>query len=243
MKKIIALILTIAVSISIISITSTAAKEVAMVGVFENVGFNIIQSDINVWTKINSKKLDEQELKKIAVEVADQMNIQKPYEFKLLYENDNQKCILTKKSKNARTQIKIERIKNKELVENYAVIDITLYDKFDNTDYLKKLCQDELEKVGEKPKSNVTIVGYCSGNIDKGQKQVVSNKVFSYLRAKKTEENDIENGYNINGYSRLIDNHIITKNKKMNLDLSMNYNECEDKTYLFLATPIITVEY
>lgn len=243
MRKIIALVLTVVISISIINIVSSKTDEVVMVGAFENVGFNIIQSDINVWTKLISKSLDEEALKKMAMEVAEQINIQKPYEFTLLHENNNSKCILTKISKNAMTQIKIESIKNKELIQNYAVIDITLYDKFDNTDYLKDLCQNQLEKIGKIAKSNVTIVGYCSGNIDKGQKEVVANKMFTYLKAKKTEKNIIDNGYNINGYSRLIDNHIISKNKKMNLDLSMNYNECEDKTYLFLATPIITVEY
>lgn len=242
MKKIIALGLTVLLSIGMINIAS-ATKEVAMVGAFDNIGFNIIQSDINVWTKIQSKSLNEDSLKNLAETVAKKINIQKPYEFTLLHENNNEKCILTKTSKKTLTQIKIESMGNEDIIKNYVVIDITLYDQFENVDYLKQLCEEKLEEIGQKSKSNVTVVGYCAGNIDKNQKEVVSNKVFSYLKAKKTEENIIDNVYNINGYTRLIDNHIMSKNKKMNLDLSMNYNECEDKTFLFLATPIITVEY
>ena len=242
MKKIIAFGLTILISIGMINIVS-ASKELAMVGAFDNIGFNVIQSDINVWTKINSKSLDEEKLKQLAQSVAKQINVEKPYELTVLNENNNSKCILTKISKKALTQIKIESMENKDKIDNYVVIDITLYDKFDNVEYLKQLCEEQLEKIGQKAKSNVTVVGYCSGNIDKKQKEVVSNKVFSYLKAKKTEENMIDNGYNINGYTRLVNDYIMSKNKKMNLDLSMNYNECEDKTFLFLASPVITVEY
>ena len=36
---------------------------------------------------------------------------------------------------------------------------------------------------------------------------------------------------------------VVSKGEKVNMDLAVTYNEEENKTYLYAATPVITLEY
>ena len=44
-------------------------------------------------------------------------------------------------------------------------------------------------------------------------------------------------------FSPLIDEYIYTGNRKMNLNIALRYSELENKTYILIGTPIITIGY
>ncbi|OZV13462.1 hypothetical protein CIW83_04260 [Tissierella sp. P1] len=44
-------------------------------------------------------------------------------------------------------------------------------------------------------------------------------------------------------YTPLIESSIFSGEKKVNLNLAIRYNENEDKTYIWIGTPIITTGY
>jgi len=61
--------------------------------------------------------------------------------------------------------------------------------------------------------------------------------------AKKVEGITEENLISISAYSPRVKSSILVNEKRVNINLAMRYNSYEDKTYIWLATPVITTEY
>ena len=57
------------------------------------------------------------------------------------------------------------------------------------------------------------------------------------------EENRSMDLYTICGYTPLLEEHVMQQGSPINLNLAMNYNEEEDRTYIYAAVPILSLDY
>mgnify|MGYP000995704344 CR=1 FL=1 len=92
---------------------------------------------------------------------------------------------------------------------------------------------------------NITtcIVGTFDGyvNLDEKEKEIVqATKLTKGQIVEKYAEDDT---LSFSIYTPYIEEHIYTGNNKMNLNIAVRYNEYEDKTYIWIGTPIITIGY
>ena len=92
---------------------------------------------------------------------------------------------------------------------------------------------------------NVTscILGTINGNIDMYEKEQEILGAAEKIKGKVIEEYKDENLISLSIYTPLIKEYIYTGNNKMNLNISMRYNEYENKTNIIIGTPIITSGY
>lgn len=67
--------------------------------------------------------------------------------------------------------------------------------------------------------------------------------VLKHIKGNIVEEFSDEDFSSYTVYSPLIENYLIINKKKININLSIRYNEEEDYTYLWIGTPIITAGY
>lgn len=77
---------------------------------------------------------------------------------------------------------------------------------------------------------------------DEDMEEKVNNTLKRY-KAEVIEEysDEFVSSYTI--YSPLIEDYLLIDEKKINLNIAIRYNEYEDKTYIFIGTPIITIGY
>jgi len=94
-----------------------------------------------------------------------------------------------------------------------------------------------------KPKMNSCIVGNFDGKLKSEKMDIISDELFKILEAKKIEGINEKGLISISAYSPYLSENIKVKGKNVNLNLAIRYNEFENKTYIWLATPIITIEY
>ena len=103
--------------------------------------------------------------------------------------------------------------------------------------------KDKFKKFRLKPKVNTCIIGCFDGKLDYEEMHSISKNILKYAKAKKIDSISDNNLISISAYSPYIDNNIEVGGKRINMNLALRYNAYENKTYIWLATPVITIEY
>lgn len=93
------------------------------------------------------------------------------------------------------------------------------------------------------PQVNACIMGMFDGKKEPKLLDDIYNKVLKEVKALRVEGINDGNTLSVSAYSPLIEDFINVDGKKININLATRYNANEDRTYLWLATPIITTEY
>jgi hypothetical protein len=63
------------------------------------------------------------------------------------------------------------------------------------------------------------------------------------INATTREDYVTDEVYSVVGYTKKIREYIYSGKQKININLALRYNSYQDKTYLYLATPVITAEF
>jgi len=87
------------------------------------------------------------------------------------------------------------------------------------------------------------MIGTFEGKLESSNKVKKITKTLQVINGNKIEGIMDESIISISAYSPNIDRFIYTGNNKMNLNIAMRYNEYEGKTYYWIGSPIITIEY
>lgn len=107
--------------------------------------------------------------------------------------------------------------------------------------------RQSVEKVFKKhkidTKVNYCITGSFNGKLDTQSMNEAGIRIFNRIEAKKVHGIRDRNLISVSAYSPLMGDAIKVNGQKSNLNLAIRYNSYEDKTYIWLATPVITTEY
>lgn len=93
------------------------------------------------------------------------------------------------------------------------------------------------------PKASTCYTGSWDGRLDTGRLNELCRRMFEETEAIKVEGMRDHNLISVSAYSPMIGESIRVKGKRINMGLAIRYNAYEDKTYLWLATPVIMTEY
>jgi len=107
--------------------------------------------------------------------------------------------------------------------------------------------RDDIEKVfsryGLKAVVNSCITGTYDGNIQDTQLEGICKKILNDSDAKKVDSLRQENAISVSAFTPMIKDKLNVNGKNVNLSLAIRYNKLENKTYLWVATPIVNAEY
>ncbi len=107
--------------------------------------------------------------------------------------------------------------------------------------------RDEIEgvfgKYGLKAVVNSCITGTYEGNLQDSQLENICRKILDDSDAKKVDSTRQENIISVSAFSPMIADKLSIDGKNINLSLAIRYNKIENKTYLWVATPVVNTEY
>jgi hypothetical protein len=223
-------------------------EESKFVEAFKQSEFVIKASQITATVDLGKQYINDN--KKIAAlkEFAKSLGLDEAYTIENNNSSSNKEVKLVKKSKSAISIIKIITNEKKvgvnvKEVQNFFVVDVTLFNDIDSVLYYKEKIEKLLYERNLSTDVIVNVYGEKDGIIaDEDRKRIASN-LMENIGGKSISEFDLGNAYNTYGYTSNIDKYIVQGGKKINIDVAITYNEEEDKSYLYLATPIITMEY
>lgn len=93
------------------------------------------------------------------------------------------------------------------------------------------------------PEVNISITGSLDGNLKDYEIEALCGEVFRRIHADRVE-GMVDNGLtSITAFSRSIKDAVRVNGRRVNINMAARYNSYEGKTYIWLASPVITTEY
>jgi hypothetical protein len=109
------------------------------------------------------------------------------------------------------------------------------------------LLRDKIEgifgKYGLETTVNSCITGTYEGSLQDSQLENICRKILDDSDAKKVDSTRQENSISVSAFSPMIEDRLSIDGKNVNLSLAIRYNKVENKTYLWVATPVVNTEY
>ncbi len=128
--------------------------------------------------------------------------------------------------------------------ESYIIVDILDNKVYKNIVGIYTILEKSLYKY-----SNVVDISTCiSGEFYKklqfNKYDDILEKILYNMNAEEIDRIENENMISITAYSKLLDkNYLEYLGNKINLNIGIRYSEDEDKTLIYIATPIIKLDY
>ena len=90
---------------------------------------------------------------------------------------------------------------------------------------------------------NSCMTGTYDGNVEDTQLEKICRNILDESDAKKVDSKRFENVISVSAFSPMIKDKLSINGKNVNLSIAIRYNKQENKTYLWVATPIVNTEY
>lgn len=219
--------------------SSTALKEAFIAS-----GATLANTEFYAWAK-TEKSFEE--LSKIVDNLAKDMNVENNelYSRRLIGNDMIDKIeVIGTIGRGRMVNICAQSARNKKDGEkSYISLSLTLGPEEFELERIHDNLINVLDKYKIEPELNICITGYFEGRMDYKNLNKVSKKILKSADAKKVNGIAESNLISVSAFAPGIDNSILVNGKKVNMNLAIRYNSYEDRTYIWLATPVITVEY
>ncbi len=245
-------------------------NEDALIQSFKGTKAQLLQVNMNCNGKIVDKFLDMENMQKIAEYVIRDLGIvgkkQEQDELPVaaevckskslidnetyyLVKNDfteNKQIIIWGKDKEGRL-ITIILTSEKDLFSDFEqtciFVDIIENEEVNAIKAIKNKINDLFKIFNTEAEISTCIIGTFEGQLSSVDRIHKMTTAIGIINGSKVEGLFDSSMMSISVYTPNIENFIFTGNNKMNLNISMRYNEYEGKTYIWIGTPIITIGY
>lgn len=213
----------------------------------EGIGAKFLKMDVNYGGKLNDSFSQIRDINIIGAKLKDEMgivgeNLDKEI---ITEDNFNQYTIWGRNEIGDDITIIITSYADKEtgIGETTFFVDTVLNRKYDGIDQIIEEKSEILKQNGVEAEVTTCIVGTFNGKLSSDEINDKIRMTIKKINGKIVEDYYDNNLISVSVYTPLINNHIFTGNKKMNLNVAMRYNEYEDATYIWIGTPIIAIGY
>lgn len=243
-KKLFVYIFILALSISVVFGNSPEAlkPELAVKTAFSESAAKLDHININSYVIINNKFIAIDNASKICDDISEKLDMKK-ISFK--QDQDENYCLITANGildEGVHATIILQSSKLEDFKESSIVVDvIETRDEYD----LEKLCgkiRNVLLNYGD-VNLNVNVSGYYDGLVEGKELKTRIDSLLKTVGAKEVEGIHTDQLVSITGYAPNIQEHISYCGKKANINIAARFNSYENKTYIWIGTPLIVEEY
>jgi galactitol-specific phosphotransferase system IIB component len=222
-------------------------KEITLSESFKFTGANIISSETYSWGRIEKPYNNYDAAKPIADDILNSLNANRDSSLSIeSIDNELLQKVLIKgvSKENLLLEIALQFDKSNENSKGSNVsVKVTEDLSSNKLEETKKTVMNVLSKYNINATVNTCIIGSYEGKLDNAATEEISRAIFKGIDANRVEGIKDGNLISVSAYSPNIEEYIKVNGKKINLNLAIRYNSYENKTYIWLATPVITREY
>jgi hypothetical protein len=214
---------------------------------FQSSGAKTVSMEMFFWSRLDRVYADTEQVKPVMNELASSLGIgtgsrtsNSPGKIESAEKIENRG--ISADGKTINISVYIPGIPEDGL-EKYMSVDIiwdTLNDKVGKT---RRDVEDIFKKYDMAPSVNSCITGCFDGEQNYEQLNEICRRILEDAEAHKVEGIRDNNLISVSAYSPAIGSYVTVNEKKINLNVAMRYNAYENKTYIWLATPVITTGY
>lgn len=222
--------------------TETLKPEEAINMTYKSLGAKFQEININSHVIFEDVFLDPDKSSEIYKDIAQKLNITDLDFEKREEEGFNQIIARGKILEDQNITILVQSSRFDDFRESSIVIDLILTKE----EYqLTKICdniRNVLRNYGE-GRHNITLTGYYEGKVAREELESKIKKSFNSIEAREIEGINSDNLISITGYTSNVKEKISYSGKKANINIAARYNSYEDKTQIWIGTPLIAIGY
>ena len=207
--------------------------------------------------------LTQEEKKKLVKNIASALGITSSYGLATVYEEEVNTTVLSKNSVNGSVTIKAitqeqqgtdntatedeqayDSTTESGLAANqYVYVNITVNNDMDCASSYRELVEGVFDAMGIQGNVNMNLVGSLEGALNNIEKNELADGLLDRLDAKVVTENRDNDIFTIYAYSKGAGSYITIGGNKINMNIAIGYDEEQDRTKVYLASPINSLDY
>lgn len=184
--------------------------------------------------------LTQEEKERLVENIASALGITSSYGLATVCEDEVNTTVLSKESVNGSVTIKAI---TQEPQAQYVYVNITVYNNIDCAVSYRELVEGMFDAMGIQGNVNMNLVGSIEGALNSTEKNELADGLLDRLGAKVVAENRDSDIFTIYAYSKGAGSYITIGGNKINMNIAIGYDEEQDRTKVYLASPINSLDY
>lgn len=223
------------------------SAQATLIKCFSNSGARFVSSEFYAWGKVNGKYENLEDLKLLAQEFLHDLGVEdeRTISWNVADSDYMQRLELDGRiGENSKVKLNIQ-LNEATATNKSRIITVSVTDDLDssNLERIAEMVVKTFRRHNVKPIVNTCIIGNFDGKLDYNRLNEIALGILREARAKKVDNMRDGNYISVSAYSPNINTSMKVNGKDVNLNLAIRYNSYEKKTYIWLATPVITTEY
>lgn len=203
-----------------------------------NANFKFYNIKINC---VVSETTDKNQIENMCTNIVNSLDL-KTNKIKWKEENDNGLKIYAQAQDDS-CSISFTAIK-KNSKEYYIIVDILNNKVYKNIVDIYQTLNDVINKYSNDVDIYLCIAGEYTKNLQLYKSNDILENILYNMNAKEIDKIEDDNLISVTAYSNLLtENDLDYLDNKINLNIGIRYSENEDKTLIYMATPIIKLDY
>ena len=184
--------------------------------------------------------LTQEEKERLVENIASALGITSSYGLATVYEEEVNTTVLSNESVNGSVTIKAI---TQEPQAQYVYVNITVYNNIDCAVSYRELVEGMFDAMGIQGNVNMNLVGSIEGTLNSTEKNELADGLLDRLDAKVVAENRDSDIFTIYAYSKGAGSYITIGGSKINMNIAIGYDEEQNRTKVYLASPVNSLDY
>ena len=218
-----------------------------VVSVFTMSEYDAVEVNVTGFGEYGTMYLTDDEKMDILVKIAKGLGLEPGYRIDDKENGEISEKILMKKSRNADTVIRVITVQTEHETyyetTQYVEISLDFKDNVQSAESYSDLIEEIFTAESINGKSMINLKGYVKGALNFEEREHIADNLLKMLDAKIVSQNRESDLFTIYAYSDSIDNSIICAGQKVNINIAEEYDEINNRTIIYLSTPLNNLDY
>ena len=212
-----------------------------LVNTFENIGSNFKFYNIKANAYLD-KSLSQDEMRDICMELISNMGLEES-KFQLKQSKSKSKSQVYVQITDKYKNISII-VENKDKNQSYIIVDILENKVYKDIVDIYDIVENSLKIFTKNVNIYTCLAGEYKKRLQLNKYDDILKKILYNMNAKEIDRVEEENFMSVTAYSKLITtDYLQYLGNKVNLNIGIRYSENDEKTLIYIATPIIKLDY
>jgi hypothetical protein len=160
-------------------------------------------------------------------------------------ESDGQlnKIVLYGSKEEKTYSIAIESVKQEDQGETYIVFDVSMDKSYEDLMTERRNIVNALQVDEASINFSSCIIGTYKGRMAEKEADKKSRIALQSIKAEKVEGIENEELKSISAFSSSVGGYVLSDQSRVNVQLAIRYSSYDDKTYIWIGTPLIPMGY
>lgn len=222
-----------------------AAGEARVMEAFTRSDFQEVECGLRLAGYLGEEDYGREQEEVLLREIADRLGVKTGCRVECLERDGTRTAELSKEMPEAKVSIRIVTVNpNREKVRsNYLYVGLDFFQSPASGLYYKEKLEELAAEYGMETSVTLTLTGVFEGDLNREARDIVADQLLDTMEAREQEAYKSEELYTVYAYTENWEEYTTISGKRVNINLAFSYDEEQDRTFVYLGSPLILDEY